>query len=799
MQTTTYTYGDATHPGDVTSMTDPRGKVTSYTYDSNGYRNSSTDPLGNKTSSVRDAMGELSSSVAPKGNVAGADPADFTTSYTYNGDGQVLTVTDPLGHVTTTGYDADGNVHTVTDPNNHTTTTDYNENNQPVTITRPDTTTVTSTYDDDGNQLTRTNGAGKTTTYTYDPLNRLASSTDPDNRTTSYSYDLAGNQRTVTNPAGEITTKTYDHANRLTGISYSDGTTPSVTIGYDADGERTSMTDGTGTSSWSYDSLHRMTSNTNGAGLTVGYSYDLANNVATLSYPDGQVVTDSYDDAGQMTGVKDWFHRITSFGYDPDGNLTSQTNPNSTTVSYGYDNADQAVSVTADNDGTLQASFTRTPDAAGLTTAIINDGAGVSQPNQTYGYNSLDQLVSNNSNTLTYDNAGNLTTLDDGTALTYDNASQLQTATPATGPVVSYGYNPQGDRTSITPAGGTATTLGYDQDDRLTSYTSPTVSASYTYNGDGLRMSKTVAGTTTQFAYDTSGALPLILTDDTYKNLYGPDGLPFAQVNNSGITTWLLHDLQGSTRVLENNNAVINATYTYTPYGDVSKKTGSNTTPLQYTGQYTDSETGYQYLRARYYDPTTSNFLTLDPLVAATGDPYSYTSGDPIDGSDASGLDVCWGNYCLGFHPSDAINPIVNIGRGASFGLSDKIANRISPGASCTVAHDSVDEFLGSAASTAAFAELQAIRAAYVGAVRAIPFVAESPEEAYAMRNGLKAAARELTPQPFRSLARAASALNHGSSEGPTLERLLSEKGPGGVIQSAGRTNPWVNFFFLLG
>jgi RHS repeat-associated protein len=615
-------------------------------------------------------MGELSSSVAPKGNVAGADPADFTTSYTYNSDGQVLTVTDPLGHVTTTGYDADGNVHTVTDPNNHTTTTDYNENNQPVTITRPDTTTLTSTYDNDGNQLTQTNGAGKTTTYTFDPLNRLASSTDPDNRTTTYTYDLAGNQQTVTNPAGKITTKTYDNANRLTGISYSDGTTPSVSMGYDADGQRTSMTDGTGTSSWSYDSLHRMTSNSNGGGLSVGYSYDLANNVTTITYPDGQVVTDSYDNAGQMTGVKDWFHRTTGFGYDPDGNLTSQTNPNSTTVSYDYDNADQAISVTADNGGTLQASFTRTPDPAGLTTAITNDGAGVSQPSQTYGYNSLDQLISNNSNTMGYDNAGNLTTLDNGTTLTYDNASQLQTASPSTGVAVSYGYNPQGDRTSITPAGGTATTLGYDQDDRLTSYTSPTVSASYTYNGDGLRMSKTVAGTTTQFAYDTSGALPLVLTDDTYKNLYGPDGLPFAQVNNSGITTWLLHDLQGSTRVLENNNGVINATYTYTPYGDVSKKTGSNTTPLQYTGQYTDSETGYQYLRARYYDPTTTNFLTLDPLVSITGDPYSYTSGDPIDGNDPTGL---WPHKPHWLNLQNIADASAAFGDTVSFGLTRKV------------------------------------------------------------------------------------------------------------------------------
>jgi RHS repeat-associated protein len=185
--------------------------------------------------------------------------------------------------------------------------------------------------------------------------------------------------------------------------------------------------------------------------------------------------------------------------------------------------------------------------------------------------------------------------------------------------------------------------LGYDQEDRLTNYTSPTTTATYGYNGDGLRTSKTVAGATTQFAYDTSGSLPLILTDDTYKYLYGPDGLPFAQVNSSGVTTWLEHDLQGSTRVLTKNTGGITGSYTYTPYGAVSGHTGTATTPLQYTSQYTDTETGYQYLRARYYDPATANFLTSDPLVAATGDPYSYAGADPIDENDPSGL-------CLGFH-----------------------------------------------------------------------------------------------------------------------------------------------------
>ncbi len=61
---------------------------------------------------------------------------------------------------------------------------------------------------------------------------------------------------------------------------------------------------------------------------------------------------------------------------------------------------------------------------------------------------------------------------------------------------------------------------------------------------------------------------------------------------------------------------------------------------LHFAGQYTDAETGFQYLRARYYDPATGQFLSRDPLAAITGSPYGYTGGDPLNGTDPAGL---WG------------------------------------------------------------------------------------------------------------------------------------------------------------
>src|SRR5206468_9786445 len=57
-----------------------------------------------------------------------------------------------------------------------------------------------------------------------------------------------------------------------------------------------------------------------------------------------------------------------------------------------------------------------------------------------------------------------------------------------------------------------------------------------------------------------------------------------------------------------------------------------------FAGEYADIETGFVYLRARYYDPATGQFLSRDPLVAVTRSAYSYAAGDPLDASDPTGL-----------------------------------------------------------------------------------------------------------------------------------------------------------------
>jgi RHS repeat-associated protein len=163
-------------------------------------------------------------------------------------------------------------------------------------------------------------------------------------------------------------------------------------------------------------------------------------------------------------------------------------------------------------------------------------------------------------------------------------------------------------------------------------------STTYTYNGDGLRMSKTLNGNTTQYTWNTAGQLPLLLVDGTINYVYGPGGLPLEQINADGSTYWFHHDQLGSTRLLTDTNGNTAATYTYDTYGMLTGKTGTANTPLAYAGQYADAETGFQYLRARYYDPATGLFLTRDPADASTRSAYAYSDGSPLNEADPTGL-----------------------------------------------------------------------------------------------------------------------------------------------------------------
>ena len=153
--------------------------------------------------------------------------------------------------------------------------------------------------------------------------------------------------------------------------------------------------------------------------------------------------------------------------------------------------------------------------------------------------------------------------------------------------------------------------------------------------------SETISATTKHLAWDTAESLPLLLYDGTNYYVYGPEGLPIEQIA-SETSTYLHHDAAGSTRLLTAQAGTTTGAYTFTPFGQTpegtSGHTGAATSNLLYDGQYTSPDTGLIYLRARVYDPGTAQFMSVDPIVSATGAPYFYAGDNPVNWGDPSGL-----------------------------------------------------------------------------------------------------------------------------------------------------------------
>ncbi|MDP2709885.1 MAG: RHS repeat-associated core domain-containing protein [Solirubrobacteraceae bacterium] len=646
--TTTLSYDG--QPGDVTKIADPLGKEWTYDYNAQGDRVSATDPLGNTTTSVFDTAGRMTSMVSARGNASGADPADYTTTYEHDPDGLVTKVTDPEGGETLLAYDANRNLVEQTDPNGNETTYAYDPADQLVRVERPDDSELGYEYDDNGNVTTRSDGAGADRTYAYDPLDRMTTTTDPLSRETTISYDLAGNRASVTDPQSRVASLSHDVAGQVTAIDYSDPGTPDVTgITYDDLGRRVAMTDQTGTSTWAYDSLGRLTSSATAAG-TIGYAHDLADRLTSISYPNGVgTITRGYDDAGRLTSVKDPVDRESTFGYDADGNVTTRGLANGVTDTLTYDHAGRLSGIGVEDDTSTElATFAYVRDPTGQLESVASTGL-LDADDHDYGYTQLNQLQDVDTDAYAYDPAENLTALLEGTHQAFNTANELCFTAPTPGGscgapptgATTYAYDQSGSRTMVTPPSGPAQALGYDQADRLTSVTEGSLDASYAYDGDGLRISKTVDAVTTSFAWDASQGLALLLTEttgtDTTAYLYGPGGQVMQRLDPSGDPVYYSHDQLGSVRLITDQNADPVATYTYDPYGNTTNSTGTLQQPFGYAGEYHDAETGLVYLRARYYDPGTGQFLTRDPLETLTGQAYAYANNNPITHTDPSG------------------------------------------------------------------------------------------------------------------------------------------------------------------
>ena len=90
-------------------------------------------------------------------------------------------------------------------------------------------------------------------------------------------------------------------------------------------------------------------------------------------------------------------------------------------------------------------------------------------------------------------------------------------------------------------------------------------------------------------------------------------------------------------------NGVVTDIYSYDAYGNLLGSTGTNENDYLYRGEQFDESLDLQYLRARYYDPTTGRFISTDPFEGNIEQPvsrhrYLYANSNPVMNLDPSGL-----------------------------------------------------------------------------------------------------------------------------------------------------------------
>jgi RHS repeat-associated protein len=679
---------------------------TRYAYDDNGYVDALGDSEDNWHNYNYSRFGRLDSVVDDFGN---------SNSYTYDAYGSVKLVTNEFGYFADHTYFDNGLLQTAKDANGNITTYAYYKTGQIKKVTYQDTTFEDYVYDGIGRLKSHKNATGQTTTYNYNDTNRTVTITDPLLRATTVQYDAVGNPALITDPSGRTTTFEYDEAYQLRKVLYSDPNTPDVEYIYDSRGRRDFMKETVGgtvrTTDYDYDSLDRLTSVLDSNAQRVDYAYDLGDRLTTVKYPytgapgsGTRTLTRTYYDNNWLKSVTDWLSNSTTFEYDYNGNLKvirpTTPNANVPTTNVQYDKANQVLTMTHTLTSTPFLTFAYpTRDKIGLVKTSKEGTAG----NHTYNYDNRNRVTSDaltkgtTTSTGTWNYKANAQinqstykptapTVPLTTTHTYDAAAQYKTlieknSSGTTTRSLSFTYSTTGNRTQQTNVlANQTTTYTYNQADRLTGYSPPVpqVPYTYTYDGEGLRMGKTASGVTQQYRWDVgvqAGRLPLLLQDGDASYIYGPGGLLLWQIKNTGNAVYRYQtDQLGSVRALTSSAGQVVNRYDYDAYGKLLTSSGTVVNPFRYAGQYTDTESGLIYLRARYYDPGTQQFLSRDPQEGASGQPYAYAAGSPLNATDASGQFWDWlpDALAIGLDVGDIIGEGLNWGNGAAL-LADVV------------------------------------------------------------------------------------------------------------------------------
>ncbi len=447
--------------------------VTTNYYDRNGNITRTTDSLNRSTYFAYDLFDRLTKKT---------DATKAYSTYTYNKAGNILEAksfdaNDSLLQRTTNEYDLLGHV---------LKSTVYDLTNTPARNV-----VTTTVYDRNGNIVQRTDARGAKTFFTYDSFGRPVGTEDALGNTTTLTYD----KRSL------VTTKSIASPDS----SYS----LSTTLSYDTDGRLVQETNAEGkTKKYTYNALNQLTKSEDENGHITEMTYDflghLLSEKKTLTSPlnTDVITTSAYNTAGNLTSVTDPNGNTTTFQYDLLGRKIRETLPNAKTTTFAYDKNSNLTKVTDPNKNIVVNSY---DTLNRLLSRAVTTGSGVRGTTaEAYSYDALGRLSSVTS-TGQFSGSGEQKS---SVSFAYDSLSRLTSETqaiPGQSPVtVSYTYDANGNRTSLSTGIRYLANYSYDELNRLTnvSYGSGNI-ADYSYSGTLLAQIHEGNEVTTSYSYDS--------------------------------------------------------------------------------------------------------------------------------------------------------------------------------------------------------------------------------------------------------------------------------------------------------
>jgi RHS repeat-associated protein len=623
--TDTYTFAPLQNVPKVTGISRASTSTTaaateSFTFDSNGYMATKTDWNGNENTYTNNSHGQptsiteaYGSSVARTTTIAYdstfvhlpdsiATPG-VTTSFTYDGSGDVLTKTLTDTTSTSTPYSTNGQTRVWTNtwssyllastktPNSNTTSYGYSSSGALTSITDAlsHVTSITA-YSGGGYPETIVDPNSVSTALTYDGQMRLASSavtTGAGTRTTSYSYWFDTLVYQTTLPDGGNWNSYPDAAQRVT--LFNDGDGNYITYTLDELGDRTQVNTYNSSEtlykqhSGAFDALGRLLVDTGGASQTTTYTYDKNGNALTVEDGLSHTTTRTFDALNRVSTSTDASSGVTTTTYDAHDRPLSVTDANGNATTYVYNGFGDIIQQASPDTGTTVYHY----DSDGNLTSKTDAASVVT--NQTF--DALDRI-----STTAYpaDSSENVAYAYDQTGTGYAfGIGRLTSLTDAAGSLVR-DYDERGNIVKDKRTSGSTvltTQYSYDPASRLASITYPS-GAVVTYDRD-------YAGQVTEMPFSASGA------DASYVGWFAH--LPFGQINS-----------------INYNN------------GDLARFSFDDDYRL--TGLDYETYTSTPYLHWTYaYDAANNVSSITDDITSANSQSFSYDTLNRLTSASSSG------------------------------------------------------------------------------------------------------------------------------------------------------------------